>query len=82
MSGESSTGNSRETLLARLSKVEAALLDIEEERRFTLGQTGVHIGAARIDYLRRSWASEETRLRAEMDEINRALSGVEAMPDV
>jgi hypothetical protein len=82
MSGDTSAGLSRETLLARLNKIEAALLDLEEERRFTLGQTGVHIGAARVDYLRRSWASEEGRLRAEMDEINRALSGVEATPDV
>lgn len=82
MSTEPGGQNSRETLLSRLGKIETALLDLEEERRFTLGQTGVHIGAARVDYLRRSWASEESRLRAERDEINRALAGLEATPDV
>ena len=82
MADQLSAENNRDALVARRSKAESALLDLEAERRFTLGQTGVHIGAARVDYLRRSWASEEARLRAEIDEINRALAGVEATHDV
>lgn len=82
MADELNADNNRDALVARLAKAETALLDLEEERRFTLGQTGVHMGAARVDYLRRSWASEEARLRAEIDEVNRVLAGVEATPDV
>lgn len=76
--------NQSEPLLKRLAQIEAALVDLEEERRFTLGQTGVHLGAARVDYLRRSWASEEARLRAEAAEIKHllAVQGIEVTPDV
>lgn len=76
MSGEPSV-DERNTLLARLGVLEGALYDLEQEQSFTLGQTGVHIGAARIDYLRRSWAAEGERIRAEMAQIRQLLGTTE-----
>ncbi|MHB1005956.1 MAG: hypothetical protein ACYC3S_09980 [Chloroflexota bacterium] len=71
------TLNQRENLLAKLAKLESTLVDLEQEQRFTLGQTGVHLGAARVDYLRRSWASEEQRLRNEVNHTKHLLGLLE-----
>lgn len=51
-----------------------ALLDLEEERRFTLGQTGVHLGASRVASLRAAWDRDEARLREEIAALEAALA--------
>lgn len=74
MSGENDAAVKEESLRERITHVQLLLEDLEEERRFTLGQTGVHLGAGRVDYLRRSWASEEARLRAELAALEAQLA--------
>ncbi|MCL5959126.1 MAG: hypothetical protein M1358_07355 [Chloroflexi bacterium] len=58
---------SKEALLADLKKAEDNLDDVRDERDFTLGQTGVHLGASRVEYLRQSWEREERQL---LEKIN------------
>jgi hypothetical protein len=41
-------GMTREQLQVALAAAQEGLSDIENERRFTLGQTGVHIGVAEL----------------------------------
>ncbi len=56
-------GLSDEEARAELAKAESALEDLDEMRRFTLGQTGVHIGAERLRSMQAGWTREETNLR-------------------
>ncbi len=58
-----------EELAGALRQAELSLEDVEEERRFTLGQTGVHIGARELARMRSAWAREEARLRERIDAI-------------
>ncbi len=58
-----------EELAEALRQAELSLEDVEEERRFTLGQTGVHIGARELGRMRSGWAREEARLRERIDAI-------------
>ncbi|MHB1133092.1 MAG: hypothetical protein ACYC4L_12000 [Chloroflexota bacterium] len=62
-----------EQLEEALRQAELSLEDVLEERRFTLGQTGVHIGAGELSRLQRSWASDEARLRERIAAINERL---------
>lgn len=55
---------SSEQLEAELARAEDELADLDEMRRFTLGQTGVHIGAARLQSLQATWTRDEAHLRA------------------
>ena len=48
-------GMDQEQLKEALSQAELQLEDVQEERDFTLGQTGVHIGANELERLRRAW---------------------------
>jgi hypothetical protein len=41
-------GMTREQLQVALAAAQEELSDMEDERRFTLGQTGVHIGVAEL----------------------------------
>lgn len=45
-----------------LRKAEDILDDVREERQFTLGQTGIHLGSHRLKTLRRRWERDEERL--------------------
>ncbi len=65
---------SREELLAELRKAEADLEDVQEMRLFTLGQTGVHLGAARMKSLQGSWDRDEARLRERIGAIQARLA--------
>jgi hypothetical protein len=67
-------GMSREELLAELRKAEADLEDVQEMRLFTLGQTGVHLGAGRMKSLQGSWDRDEGRLRERIGEIQARLA--------
>lgn len=62
--------------LAELKMAQAALEDLEEERRFTLGQTGVHLGAQRVRSLRAAWDREEARLRQQIAALKAQLEGM------
>lgn len=69
---------SREDLVRELDRARDSLDDVEEERMFTLGQTGVHLGAARLKSLQAAWAREESRLRERIGEIEGLLQLAEA----
>lgn len=56
-------------LLAELKKAESELEDVEEMRLFTLGQTGVHLGAGRAKSLQGTWDRDEARLRERITAI-------------
>lgn len=60
---------SPEALREELQKAQRALEDLEEERLLTLGQTGVHIGAKELNRLTSSFARDEARLRARIQEL-------------
>jgi len=66
-------GLSKDELLQALRKAEAELEDLEEMRRFTLGQTGVHIGALRLRSMQAAWEREETSLRQQIEAIKTLL---------
>jgi hypothetical protein len=61
-----------------LRKADDELLDVQEEREFTLGQTGVHIGANELARLRRAWDRDETRLQEHIDAIKARLVELES----
>ena len=72
---EALQGMTAQQLDAELSRAEDELADVDEMRRFTLGQTGVHIGAARLRSLHATWNRDETRLQ-ERIRLLRDLRGV------
>jgi hypothetical protein len=47
---------------------------MEDERRFTLGQTGVHIGAAELKRINGHFERESKRLNERMAAIREALT--------
>lgn len=73
-------GMDQEQLKEALSQAELQLEDVQEERDFTLGQTGVHIGANELERLRRAWETDERRLRERMAAISARLAGLQAGP--
>jgi hypothetical protein len=56
-------------LREQLSKLTAELEEIEEERVFVLGQTGLHVSAGAVS----KYHSEISRLGAEIDQVERLL---------
>lgn len=67
-------------LKVALSKAGEELEDVEEEREFTLGQTGVHIGANELARLRRAWERDEARLRERIEAIRARLVELQSTP--
>jgi hypothetical protein len=63
----------REQLQAALTAAQEELSDIEDERRFTLGQTGVHIGAAELKRINGHFERETQRLNERLAAIRDAL---------
>ena len=63
----------REQLQAALASAQEELSDMEDERRFTLGQTGVHIGAAELKRINGHFERESRRLSERMTAIRGAL---------
>ena len=53
-----------EELATALRQARAQLQDLDEERRATLGQTGVHLDAGEVAALRAAWDRDEQELRA------------------
>ncbi len=64
-----------EELREELREAEEALEDVREERRFTLAQTGVHIGARELKTMLHRWERDESRLLERLDEIKARLEG-------
>ena len=64
----------REQLQAALTATQEELSDMEDERRFTLGQTGVHIGAAELKRIKGHFERESKRLNERMAAIREALT--------
>ncbi len=60
---------SEEQLAEALREAELQLDDVEQERLFTLGQTGMHLGAREIARLRAAWERDEARLRERIGAI-------------
>ena len=71
------SGMDIDQLREALSQTEASLEDVDEEREFTLGQTGVHIGANELARLRKAWEKDETRLKERLAAINARLAELE-----
>ncbi len=66
-------GLSEGDLQRELKKAESELEDVEEMRLFTLGQTGVHLGAGRARSLQGTWDRDEARLRERIAAIKSRL---------
>ncbi len=62
-------GLDRDALLAEMEKAYSELEDTEEMRRFTLGQTGIHIGMRQLKAMQSTWMHDEERLRARIAAI-------------
>ncbi len=65
---------SSEQLSEALRATEVLLDDVIEERMFTLGQTGVHIGARELARMRAAWERDEARLRERIAAIKAQLA--------
>ncbi len=63
-----------EQLAEALREAELQLDDVLEERSFTLGQTGVHIGARELARMRAGWERDEARLRERIAAIKARLA--------
>ncbi len=70
---EDLVGLPREQLQAALTTVQEELSDMDDERRFTLGQTGVHIGAAELRRINGHFEREGKRLSERIAAIQAAL---------
>jgi hypothetical protein len=68
----------RDVLLAELEQARSALEDVEEMRRFTLGQTGVHIGMRQLKAMQTIWMRDEERFRARIVAIEALLAKLPA----
>ena len=62
-----------EQLQAAWAAAQEELADMEDERRFTLGQTGVHIGAAELKRINGHFERESKRLNERLAAIRDAL---------
>jgi hypothetical protein len=66
-------GMTHEQLQAALKAAQEDLSDMEDERRFTLGQTGVHIGSAELRRINGHFERESKRLAERIAAIQAAL---------
>lgn len=73
-------GTDVDQLREALSRADGELEDVQEEREFTLGQTGVHIGANELARLRRAWERDEARLRERIEAIRARLADLQSTP--
>jgi hypothetical protein len=67
-------GMSVEQLREARAQAESTLGDVLEERDFTLGQTGVHIGAGELARLKKSWDRDEATLTERIAAIDALLA--------
>jgi len=65
---------SRQELLDALNQAQLELEDLEEERLYFLGQTGVHIGVRELGRMRAQFEQDEKRLKARIAAIESLLN--------
>jgi len=70
------SGMTREQLQAAWTATQEELSDMEDERRFTLGQTGVHIGAAELKRINGHFERESKRLSERIAALREALTAI------
>ncbi len=75
---EDVNGMNRQQLQAALAAAREELSDMEDERLFTLGQTGVHIGAAELKRINGHFERESRRLNDRLSAIREALGAQQA----
>lgn len=66
---------SPDELREELERTHAELEDLEAERLFTLGQTGVHIGSRELKRLTASFGRDQARLQARIEHLTALLEG-------
>ena len=69
-----------EQLKEALRQAELELEDVRYERRFTLGQTGVHLGGHQRNQLEDAWSQDETQLRERIAAIRGRLGDLQSTP--
>ena len=69
---------SAEELKDALRLAELELEDVRYERRFTLGQTGIHLGGRERMQLEDAWSKDETHLRERIAAIRGRLEDPQA----
>ncbi|MHB1131468.1 MAG: hypothetical protein ACYC4L_03680 [Chloroflexota bacterium] len=62
-----------EASAAELRSLEERLADLREERRLTLGQTGIHVDAWTVKRLHDDFESEEARLLGQIAALRQQL---------
>lgn len=71
---------SADQLKEALRRAELELDDVLYERRFTLGQTGIHLGGRRRTQLEEAWSNDERHLRERIAAVRERLVELRAMP--
>ena len=66
-----------EQLKEALRRAELELEDVLYERRFTLGQTGIHLGGHQRTQLEDAWLEDETHLRERIAAIRGRLGDLQ-----
>ena len=66
-----------EQLKEALRRAELELEDVLYERRFTLGQTGIHLGGHQRTQLEDAWSEDETHLRERIAAIRGRLGDLQ-----
>jgi hypothetical protein len=64
---------SREDIEDRIASLEEELEDVAMERSMTLGGTGVHLGAAEAERLRKEFERDEARIGQKLSALKEAL---------
>ncbi len=71
---------SADQLKEALRRAELELDDVLYERRFTLGQTGIHLGGRQRTQLEEAWSNDERHLRERIAAIRGRLAELRATP--
>jgi hypothetical protein len=61
-----------------MSRYDLELEDVQDEREFILGQTGVHIGANELARYKSAWAKDEARLQERIAAIRARLADLQS----
>lgn len=69
-----------EQLKEALRQAELDLEEVRYERRFTLGQTGIHLGGHQRSELEDAWARDEMHLKERLAVLRKQIDGSQATP--
>jgi len=65
---------SKEELQKELAKLEEELEDLEHERNYTLGQTGVHISAKQLAAMEEEFNADRRKIEEKINLVKAALA--------